>query len=314
MNLSRSSTRPPAVAPLLRMGATALLLFSACAPAGPAGRTLRAEELDDRIRVTVDGELLTEYRYAENQKYPYFYPVVGPRSGESVTTESSEPYPHHHSLFFGSDHVNGGNYWQDELSRGQIVAQETEVVRAAGDEVVFTQTSLWTRPGAEPPFRDERTIRISIPSDDIHLIDFDITLTPLMDVRIEQTNHSLFAARMVPQLSVDSGGTLVNSRGERSEEGTFGSEAGWADYHGSRDGVVEGLAIFNHPRNHWSPPPWFTRDYGFFSPTPFNWMEEGHLDFSEGEPLRLRYRVVVHGGTTEDARIAEMYEQYARPN
>ena len=116
---------------------------------------------------------------------------------------------------------------------------------------------------------------------------------------------------MVPALSVDSGGTLVNARGDRTEEGTFGKPAEWADFYGSRGGVVEGLAILNHPENRWTPPPWFTRDYGFFSPTPFNWFEEGHLDLPRGEALRLRYRVVVHGGTTDEARIAEFYEAYA---
>lgn len=291
--------------------ATLLLLLAACAAPSPQGRSLRAEQLDDRVRVTVDGRLVTEYRYAADQKYPYFYPVVGPRSGESVTTESSEPYPHHHSLFFGSDYVNGGNYWQDELSRGQIVAQETRILRAAGPEVEFTQTALWSRPDAEPPIRDQRTVRISSPSDDVHLIDFDITLTPLVDVHIEKTNHSLFAARMVPALSVDSGGTLVNSHGERNAEGTFGKEAEWADFYGTRAGITEGLAILNHPQNRWTPPPWFTRDYGFFSPTPFNWLEEG-VSLARDEPLRLRYRVVVHGGTTEEARIAELYQAYAR--
>ena len=288
-----------------------LAVLAGCAGSTVSGRSLQAVQLDDRIQVTVDGRLVTEYRYAEGQKYPYFYPVVGPRTGESVTTETSEPYPHHHSLFFGSDFVNGGNYWQDELSRGQIVAQETRIVRASGAAVEFTQTSLWMRPDAEPPFRDERMIRISSPSDDIRIIDFDITLTPLIDVRIERTNHSLFAARMAPALSVDSGGTLVNSRGGRNAEGTFEQEAEWADFWGTRNGVAEGLAILNHPQNRWTPPPWFTRDYGFFSPTPFNWFEEGHLDLARGEQLRLRYRVVVHGGNTEEARIADIYREYA---
>lgn len=271
---------------------------------------LEAVQLEDRIRVTLDGRVVTEYRYAADQKYPYFYPVNGPLSGKSVTTETSEPYPHHHSVFFASDFVNGGNYWQEGLDRGQIVAQETRLLNASGPEVVFSQTNLWVRPGAPSPFTDDRTIRISAPSDSLRVIDFDITLTPLVDVRIERTNHSLFAARMVPALSVDSGGTLVNSREQRSEEGTFAREAEWADYWGTRAGIVEGLAILNHPDNRWTPPPWFTRNYGFFSPTPFNWFESGHLDLAKGEALRLRYRVVVHGGSTAAARVAGLYDDY----
>jgi len=271
---------------------------------------LEAVQLEDRIRVTLNESVVTEYRFASSQKYPYFYPVNGPASGQSVTTESSEPYPHHHSLFFGSDFVNGGNYWQDGLERGQIIAQETEIVRASGTEVEFVQTNIWARPGAEPPIRDERTVRISAPSAELRYIDFDITLIPLIDVRIEQTNHSLFAARMVPELSVENGGTLLNSRGGRNAEGTFSELAEWADYWGTRDGIAEGLAIFNHPENAWTPPPWFTRDYGFFSPTPFNWMENGFLALPVGERLRLRYRVVVHSGSTEDAGIGELFLRY----
>lgn len=296
-----------------------LLLASLAALVGPApaaamlqAQELRLTESEDRIQVLQGERTIVEYRYATYQKYPYFYPVNGPRSGLSVTTESSEPYPHHQSLFFGSDFVNGGNYWQDGLERGQIVAQETRILRAAGPIVEFSQSSLWSRPGAESPFRDDRVIRISAPSEDLRIIDFDVTLTPLIDVRIERTNHSLFAARMVPALSVDSGGTLVNSRGLRNAEGTFAEEADWADYYGTRDGITEGLAILNHPGNRWTPPPWFTRDYGFFSPTPFNWFEAGYLELPRGETLRLRYRVVVHGGDTEEAHIAHIYEAFAR--
>ena len=281
-------------------------------PGGDAPvQTVRAEQLQDRIRVTVDGELFTEYKYADDQKYPYFYPVNGPRSGESVTTESSEPYPHHHSLFFGCDEVSGGNYWQEGLDQGQIVSQDVQVEEAEGEEVVFTQTNRWQRPGSPAPFRDHRRVRISAPSPELRVIDFEITLVPLIDVRIDKTNHALFSARMVPELSVQSGGTLVNAQGDQGEDGTWGAASPWSDYWGTRGGAREGLAILTHPENRWHPSPWFTRDYGFFSPTPMYWLEAGHLDLAEGEVLRLRYRVIVHSGSTEEARIEDLYEDYA---
>lgn len=303
---------PGMLALLLGLG---ILVVAGCdAPASPSStsqQTLQAEKMDDRVRVLVDGEMFTEYKYADDQKYPYFYPVVGPVSGESVTTESSEPWPHHHSLFFGCDKVNGGNYWQEGLERGQIVPTETVVEQSDGEAVVITQTNEWRRPDAESPFRDERRIRITAPSEELRVIDFEITLTPLTDVRIEQNNHSLFSARMVPELSVDSGGTLVNAHGRTGEDGTWGEPAPWADYWGSREEGTEGLAILNHPDNRWSPPKWFTRNYGFFSPTPMNWLEDGYLELSAGEDLHLRYRVLVHSGTTEDALVADRYAQYA---
>jgi hypothetical protein len=285
-----------------------LLLFHLAA--APAQAQLRAEQLADRVRITVDGRLFTEYRYAADQKNPFFHPLAGPRSGQSVTSESVEPYPHHRSLFFGLDRVNGGNYWQDELSRGKIVPEQTRIVRAEGEVVEIEQVNIWTRPDADSPIRDTRRIRITAPSADLRVIDFDITLTPLQDVHVEKTNHSLFAARMAADLAVTGGGTLVNAHGDRGEKDTFGKPAPWADYWGTRNGVKEGLALLEHPENSWAPSPWFTRDYGFFSPTPFNWFEDG-FRLGKGEDLRLRYRVIVHGGDTDEARIADLYREYA---
>src|SRR5690606_35097058 len=98
-----------------------------------------------------------------DQKYPYFYPVNGPISGESVTTESSEPYPHHHSLFFGCDRVNGGNYWQEGLDAGQILSQRMEILEKSGARVGFENVSLWQKPGEPPILEDTRRIWVSAP-------------------------------------------------------------------------------------------------------------------------------------------------------
>ncbi|MCP4640691.1 MAG: hypothetical protein GY851_09675, partial [bacterium] len=143
-------------------------------------------------------------------------------------------------------------------------------------------------------------------------IDFKITLTPLEDVRIEKTNHSLFSGRMMPELSVKSGGTLVNAEGASTEKGTWGEASPWCDYTGTwPDGVAEGMAIFQHPDNRWYPSKWFTRDYGFFSPTPMFWPpDDKRTDLPKGEPLTLRYRVVVHEGDVTEAGIAALFEAY----
>jgi hypothetical protein len=61
---------------------------------------------------------------------------------------------------------------------------------------------------------------ISVPNENIRLIDFDISLQPLTDILIQKTNHSLFSARVVPELSVQSGGTLVNTEGKSCEKET----------------------------------------------------------------------------------------------
>jgi len=272
---------------------------------------VRASKSSDRVDVVVDGRLFTSYRFARDQKYPYFWPVNGPASGASVTTETSMPYPHHHSLFFGCDRVNGGNYWQEGNERGQILSSGPDVVVASGPYVLITDRCLWKRPGSEPVFEDVRCFLIHAPDTNLRMIDVSIRLKALTDVRILRTNHALFAARMVPELSVNSGGTLVNAAGQKGEKETFGQPSPWCDYSGTRDGVTEGLAILDAPINPWYPCPWFTRDYGFFSPTPMNWLENDGLDIAKGSEIHLMYRVIVHRGDASVARIPELHARYA---
>lgn len=279
------------------------------APAGP--QPLQAELKADRVVVRIGTNLFTEYLFTPDEKYPYFYPVAGPRTGRSVTLRRGREYPHHSSIFFGCDQVNGGNYWQEGLERGRIVSRQVRLVRDQGPEVVIEQECRWERPGAEAPFTDHRRIVLSAPSASVRFLDFEVTLTARIPVRIKKTNHSLFSARMASELSVTGGGRLINAHGDENEKGTFGKPASWADYRGTRDGQTEGLAMFVHPRNRWSPSPWFTRDYGFISPTPMNWLEGGFLDLAQGESLPLRYRVVIHADAPTPAEIAAWYREWA---
>ena len=281
------------------------VIVAGAASAGELAATLEGTQ----VNVSVDGKLFTAYKFADSQKYPYFWPVMGPASGKSVTTETAERYPHHHSLFFGCDHVNSANFWQDTNDRGQILSQGPKIVEAKGDRVVITDECLWRQPGKEPVIRDTRRISVSAPASDYRLIDFEITLDPLVDIRIEKTNHSLFSGRIAPELSVNSSGTLVNAEGAKSEAGTLGVASPWCDYYGTRDGGTEGLAILQHPANKWFPSKWFTRDYGFFSPTPLFWEE---LLLPKGQPLTLKYRVVVHAGDTQAADIPGKFAEFSK--
>ena len=296
-----------------RLVCIALLVACLSPSAARAAQNVSAKLEANQVAINVDGTLFTAYKFAADQKYPYFWPVNGPVSGASVTTETSEPYPHHHSLFFGCDRVNGGNYWQEANEQGQIVSQGPHIEVAEGERVVFTDVCLWQKPGQAPIMRDKRTIAIAAPSETLRTIDFEITLEPLVAITIEKTNHSLFSARVVPELSVVSGGTLINAEGAQTEAGTFGVASPWCDYSGTRAGVTEGIAILQNPANRWFPSKWFTRDYGFFSPTPMYWLDNDRLELAVGETLTLKYRVVVHAGNAREGGIAALFDSYAKP-
>ena len=264
------------------------------------------------IDILINKNLFTSYIFSQDEKYPFFFPVNGP-SQATVTSMRNANYPHHSSLFFGCDRVNGGNYWQEGLEQGQIVSLRTDLLQAEGDKVVIENECIWRRPGASAPIKDLRRITVSAPSENLYQIDFDVTMEMLMDVTILKTNHSLFSGRMDADLAVTNGGTMINSNGEKGEKETFGKKAAWIDFYGKRGAKTEGMAIMQHPSNDWYPSPWFTRDYGFFSPTPMYWPENDQsTSLKKGQAIRLRYRVLVHSGDHLEARIAEHFQQYSK--
>lgn len=273
---------------------------------------VNAVRIGQRIDVTIRDKFFTSYRFEDDEKYPFFFPLNGPVSGGTVTSMRNGVYPHHSSLFFGCDRVNGGNYWQEGLERGRIVSMGARVLET-GEKAVIEDECLWKRPDAEAPIRDRRRIVITSPSDSIYQLDFEIEMDMLTDVQIEKTNHSLFSARIAEDLTVKQGGVMVNSDGKTGEKDTFGQPAPWMDYYGKRRTGIEGIAILQHPSSRWYPSKWFTRDYGFMSPTPMWFVEEGDkTELKKGETVKLRYRVIIHAGTPENAQISALFDQFCK--
>ncbi|MDD5605649.1 MAG: PmoA family protein [Dehalococcoidales bacterium] len=287
-----------------------LLFFSVMCSFGFSQSKVTALQIGDRIDFSINGKFFTSYIFPDNEKYPFFYPVNGP-SNASVTSIRNANYPHHSSLFFGCDKVNGGNYWQEGIDRGQITSLKVNILETGGDKAVIENECIWHRKDADAPIKDKRLITISSPSKGSYQIDFDITMEMLMDTRIDKTNHSLFSVRMDPDLAVINGGTMINAENLKGEKATFGQPSAWMDFSGERFGKMEGIAVLQHPSNMWYPSPWFTRDYGFISPTPMYWPENGEYTFlKKGESFTLRYRVLVHSGDHIEANIAKEFEKY----
>jgi hypothetical protein len=291
----------------------AFFLQTSVTAQAPASPQVRAVFNGSKIDVTIGNQFFTSYICSVEEKYPFFFPVNGPATGGSVTSMRNGEYPHHSSLFFGCDRVNGGNYWQEGLERGQIISRGAKIVEQ-GVRVVITDECDWKRPGADSPIRDTRKITITAPSKDLWQIDFDVTVETLMDVVVLKTNHSLFSARTAYDISVKNGGVMINAEGDRGEAATFGKPSAWVDFYGKRGETIEGIAIMQHPSNVAYPAPWFTRDYGFISPTPMYWPpnDAESISFRKGEKITLRYRTLIHAGNHQEAGIAGQFEKYRK--
>ncbi|MDR2171816.1 MAG: PmoA family protein [Planctomycetaceae bacterium] len=268
--------------------------------------------------------ILTSYRAHKTQKYPFFYPVAGPQSGLSLTTESGRPWPHHRSVFFGADNVSGGNYWQNELAKGQIISQgptfakdENGKYKVNEKQIEIIDECSWEQPNKPPILKDERHFTIKLIDENRYAIEAQINLEALADkVVFGKTNHGLFGVRCSHDISPVGGGNLVSSNDDSGGKATFGKPANWMAFYGKRRGleIVEGIAVFcpsQAPHKKFENCKWFTRDYGNCSPFPMNFFTENeNLTLEKGEKLKLKYCVIAFTGTPENAELNKLWKEW----
>ena len=275
--------------------------------------TYNPDFADRNLWIRRDNELLGVYRTNPNQKYPYLYPLAGPQSMVSVLAESAQPWPHHRGMFLGLDRVNGGNYWQGSRSEGQILSQGVKGVEATPSKVVFSDRCLWKKPEQDPIMEDDRLYTITWREDRFYTVDLYVKFTPLVDVKVLKTNHGFFGVRVTSDLSVDGGGQLVSSNGDRGEKNTLGKPAKWCACYGARKfnpSITEGVAVFCPPEKPFRDCPWFTRDYGNISPMPFNFVENNYIfNYPKGEAWDALYRTVVFSGTPDTIDLDGLWKE-----
>jgi hypothetical protein len=291
--------------------------FAAMSGAGSVSPSagLTAYQDGPQIWVRWNNRLMASYRAHRSQKYPYMYPLTGPITGQSLTGETALPWPHHRSLWFACDRVNDHNFWQEELEKGQILSTGLRLGKVDASQVEINDQCEWRRPGGPLVMRDQRSIRLRRAGDNAWCMDWNIDWTAVQDVRIEKTNHSLFALRSASDLAPVEQGRLVNAEGLAGEKATYGIRSRWCALSRGQatapGGLIEGIALMDHPDNPWSPCPWFTRDYGFISPTPFNFMERP-WELPAQRSVRVRYRVVWYAGVPAGERLEDFYQDWLK--
>jgi hypothetical protein len=213
--------------------------------------------------------------------------------------------------------VNGHSFWHEAKESPQIEHREFVKIESGQQGVIVTRND-WLAPDGTKVCEDERTLTFGVDGE-MTWIDFDITLKASDgDVKFGDTKEGSFGVRVAGsmKLTANLGGKIVNSAGQ-TDGGAWGKQAPWVDYHGPVDGETVGIAILNHPSSFRFPTYWHVRTYGLFAANPFglhNFVskdKDGSHTIESGDTMTLRYRVILHKGTTEEAGIAAAFERYS---
>jgi hypothetical protein len=281
----------------------------------------------DLISINVDGKPFTVFHYGTESGKPYLAPIRS-ASGKIVTRRfpmeaaagDSVDHLHHTGLWFSYDDVNGVKFWENDPSykhpnMGTIVVRRADF--QDGDrEGTLTATLEWRGPRDETLIVENRKM-IFHSDPKLRIIDFEITLTAGEDLTFGDTKEGAFAIRLAESLTEKKGGKMVDADGRAGMAQVWGKRSNWVDYSGEVEGEKLGVAILDHPQNPRHPTYWHARDYGLFALNPFGAhafdpaQPESHWQLAVGKQLVFRWRVVVHPGDAESARVAELYKDYA---
>ncbi len=308
-----------------------------------AALPVELERTGDRIDVLIGGKLFGAYYFGPEVPKPYFYPL---RSAEGTIVTRGYPmvknlpgedrdHPHHRAMYFAHGNINGIDFWgeealnkgaqtargrfyaSEELPHGRTVFRKLEGVRAGPDSGAIRADFDLVGPDGKTIASETQAYTFR-GDDSTRTIDCEFTTRADhgVPVKFVDTKEGTFAIRVVKALDSPPG-HMVNSKGGAGEEQIWGKRAEWVDYYGKVDEEEAGIAIFDHPSNPKHPTYWHARGYGLFAVNPFGEHDyyndknrDGSITIPVGGSLTLRYRVLVHHGDVNDAKVAEAYERY----
>lgn len=299
----------------------ALLQFASVA--ATSGGEIVARRSDRGVAITIDGHPFCEYLTRSGAK-PAVYPILGP--GDVPLTRAypledrageERDHVHHRSLWFTHGSVNDVDFWSEEPGHGTIEHREYLKIESGEQAVVATRND-WLAPDGRRLCQDERVLTFG-GDQERRWIDFDIRLTA-SDGRVVfgETKEGAFGIRVASTMRVDAklGGAIVNSDGLRDAD-AWGKAASYVDYFGPVNGQIMGIAVLNHPQSLRYPTRWHVRTYGLYAANPFGERSftgdgDGAYALEPGKSASLHYRVLLHRGDAETAKIAEEFAKYAQ--
>jgi len=310
------------------------------AAAGPvtASAGVDITQMPGKLRIEINGKLFTEYIF-EGAPHVYCYPLRGPE-GVAMTRQfpmvpdskgEEHDHRHHRSLWFAHGSVNGVDFWTEGGKAGKIVHDKFLEIKSGSELGVSRSANRWVAPNGAVVCTDEQTLRVYARPDRERLFDYEITLRAgdhevvlgdtkegSMGIRIAESMRLTPARGVASAPAGSERGHIVLSTGIRDGQ-TWGKRADWCDYYGMVQDKRVGIAIFDHPSNPRHPTWWHVRDYGLFAANPFGVHDfekqpagAGDLRIPAGQSVTFKYRIYLHEGDEEQAKVAERYADYVR--
>jgi hypothetical protein len=271
----------------------------------------------DGLRIDVGGKPFATYVVKDGEiRRPFFAHVHAP-SGAQVTRthppvegkDATDHATYHPGLWLAFGDLGGADFWRNRASVRHVAYVEKPAGgRGAG------RFAVRNRYEADGKAICDETCRVRVvvrPAG--YMIVWDSEFTGDRDFAFGDQEEMGLGVRVATPLTVKNGGRIVDSAGRVNEKQVWGKTAEWCAYAGAVGDKKVGVLLMPHPDNFRKS--WFhARDYGLLVANPFgqNAFTGGapsRVVVRAGEPLRLRFGVLVYDG---DPDLGAAYRDYLK--
>ncbi|HOX04521.1 MAG TPA: sulfatase-like hydrolase/transferase [Candidatus Paceibacterota bacterium] len=279
----------------------------------------------DMLELRQNGQTLWCYRFGPDQSKPCFHPVALP-GGPALTSYRPNDHRWHRALWFSWKFINGINYWEEDAATGQSAGRtelsNTQIETWPDFSARITQALRYRPSQGDPVLTEHRVLHIQPPdASGEYSMDWTMTFTAVTNVLLDRTplpdepngkpygGYAGLSVRFANEL--DSAQAATTAGPVAFTAGRYRGKAAAMDYSGTLNGREVGIAILDHPSNLNAPSPWYaihSDPMRFFSPAVIS---PGPFTLRAGQSMSLRYRVAVHPGRWNVARLESETARFA---
>lgn len=258
----------------------------------------------------------TRPHFSEGQTYErgdYVSKLFGP-AGQLLTDDFPDDHPHHRGLWWSWPVTRWGDEVADIWALNGVRAHPKAMLRTLSGAVlsVIDAESLWKWADTEPIVLEEVTIRTFRQVSGDRFLDIELRLTALVEgVAIggrPKAGYGGFSLRAAPTEKQE-----IEMHVDLPDAGKRRLQRSWLDYSGVFAGAdaVAGVTLLEHPGN--TKYPNELKKYPRLNcvMVAFPGIEEYRLP--KGVGMAMNYRVWIHEGRADEARLKQVATAYASP-
>lgn len=259
--------------------------------------------------------VLWQFNYGPDLNVPYFHPVS--ISDRVLTWDQPADHVWHHGVWFSWKYINDVNYWEHDRKTGKPFGctewSDVQIKTRDDHSANITMTLAYHPAGDDRvALTERRKIEITAPDPQGEFY-FDWTAEFIAGdeaVELDRTppkerswgGYAGLSVRFAKELT-ERQATCPSGQVEFGPGDRHRSRSTAMDYSGIIDQQTVGMAMLDHPDNPRHPTPWYvirSPVMGFFNAA---LLHDEPFQLQPGEPLTLRYRLIVHPQRFDAARL-----------